>query len=121
MGVIQEPPKVLTDAHVAVVRELERRGLGVMNEIPFPPYTVDVYVPRFHCAIEIDGPQHGKTRDEKRDRRLVEEYDLPVFRVKAGEAKRPKKWLPALRDFLLSAAETADERRSECEQKASWL
>jgi very-short-patch-repair endonuclease len=59
------------------IREL---GLVVEEEYPVGPYTVDIYLPEIHAAIEVDGPDHRKKRDETRDHRILETYFMPTFR-----------------------------------------
>ncbi|KKK85867.1 hypothetical protein LCGC14_2768960, partial [marine sediment metagenome] len=63
----EETVTVLTDAHQAVIRELEKHGVMLMEEAEFPPYRVDCYLPAYHVAIEIDGAQHSAKTDEERD------------------------------------------------------
>ena len=81
MGILQESVKSFSDAHVQVSKILERAGLEIMEETSFPPFSADVYIPSHHIVVEIDGPQHEKKRDERRDKKLLEEYGLPVFHI----------------------------------------
>ena len=117
MGIFQDTPKTFSDAHAQVSKILERAGLEIMDEEPFPPYDVDIYIPSHHVVIEVDGPQHERKRDERRDKKLLEEYGLPVFHILAAQAKQPKKWWDDFVAFMREASETADERREECEDK----
>jgi very-short-patch-repair endonuclease len=117
----EETVTVLTDAHLAVIKELERRGVGLMEEVEFPPYRVDCYLPAYHAAIEVDGAQHSARADRKRDRELNAEYSLYVFHVSADNAKTPDKWLESLAAFLGYAQPTRDERWEACEMKTPWL
>ncbi len=84
----EEPLTHLTDIHKKVSKRIERLGISVQDEIPFPPYTVDIYLPEYHAAVEIDGPHHSETKDTLRDQRLWEEYRLYVLRIDIGEAKK---------------------------------
>ena len=117
----EETVTILTDAHLAVVRELERRGLGLMEEVEFPPYRVDCYLPSHHVAIEVDGAQHNARADRKRDRELNAEYSLYIFHVAAADAKIPDRWLQHLSAFLDYVQPTKDERWAACEMKTPWL
>ncbi len=117
MGIFQESVKSFSDAHLQVSKILERAGLEIMDEVPFPPFFADVYIPSHHCVVEIDGPQHEKKRDEKRDKRLLEEYGLPVFHIPAKYAKQPKKWWDDFVVFMKGAEGTVDERVVRCEDK----
>jgi very-short-patch-repair endonuclease len=53
----------------------------------FYPYIVDIYIPRLHVAIEIDGAIHKKKRryDKTRDKRLRIKYKLKVYRFQNKE------------------------------------
>ena len=78
-------------------------GLTVEEETSFPPYSVDVYLPELHVALEADGPTHQMSKDEKRDLQLLAEYALPVYRL-TGEVlmKKRKEILSALLLEVLS-------------------
>jgi very-short-patch-repair endonuclease len=91
-----------------------------MEELDFPPYRVDLYLPDYHMAVEIDGPLHNIRQDEKRDNDLFNEYKLLVFRI-SSRYLRPFYWLDALRDILLQAQETRDERWEQAELKLPWI
>ncbi len=117
----EETVTVLTDAHQAVVKVLERFGLGLMEEVEFPPYRADIYLPAYHVIIEIDGAQHGERADRKRDRELNAEYSLYVYHILAVYAKVPEKWMEPLSAFLDYVKPTRDERWAECEMKTPWI
>ncbi len=118
MSILQDTPKSFTDSHVAVSRILERAGLEIMEEVSFPPFSADIYIPSHHVVVEIDGPQHEKKRDERRDKKLLEEYGLPVFHILAAQAKQPKKWWEDFMAFMKEGEGTMDERVKQCED---WL
>lgn len=111
----------MTDAHRRVVALLERRGLGVQEEINFPPYKVDIYLPDFHVAVEVDGPLHTARADRRRDRALNAEYGLYVFHIPAKNANAPDKWAYALGEFLRYANPTKVKRWGRCEMKTPWI
>jgi hypothetical protein len=111
----------MTDAHTAVIKALERRGLGLMYEVDFPPYRVDIYLPDFHVAVEVDGPRHTDRVDRKRDHELGEEYRLRIFHISAADAYMPSMWLAPLGCFLSDARESKDERWGACEIRTPWL
>ena len=117
MGILQESVKSFSDAHVQVSKILERAGLEIMEETSFPPFSADVYIPSHHVVVEIDGPQHEKKRDERRDKKLLEEYGLPVFHIPAKYAKQPKKWWENFVTFMNEAEGTVDERVVKYEDK----
>lgn len=59
---------------------LRKCGLDFESERSFPPYRVDIYLPEWHIAVEIDGPWHSRSSDAKRDAYLLETYGLPILR-----------------------------------------
>ena len=117
----EETVTVLTDAHQAVIKELERHGVMLMEEVEFPPYRVDIYLSGYHVAIEIDGAQHSAKADEERDAKLNATYYLPVFHIAAEDAVKPAHWLGALSVWLAEASKTGEERWAQCEMKTPWL
>ena len=121
LSLIEDQLNFLTDAHRDLIKRLEGRGLNLMEEIPFPPYQVDVYLPDFHAAVEVDGPQHEASRDMRRDDDLWCVYSLPVFRIGAGEVNKPWLWLPHLLLFLFKNRESRDDRWESCKDKTPWL
>lgn len=80
-----DTPKRLTKGHLEVHEIVVYCGFDVDDEVEFPPYTVDIYVPELHVAVEYDGPMHDgygqKKKDRIRDQYLIEEYGLPVLRI----------------------------------------
>lgn len=110
----------LTDAHRRVMNSLEAMGFGVMEEIPFPPYQVDLYLPDYHVVVEIDGPLHNKRRDMKRDTELHGEYGLYVFRISTRFLDSIY-WAGNLEDFLFKASQTKDERWERAELRIPWI
>ena len=84
----EQPLTYLTDIHKKVSKRIERLGISVRDEVPFPPYTADIYLDEYHAVVEIDGPHHSETKDTLRDQRLWEEYRLYVLRIDIGEAKK---------------------------------
>ena len=117
----EETVTILTDAHQAVIKELERHGIMLMEEVEFPPYRVDCYLPSYHVAVEVDGAQHNARADRKRDRELNAEYSLYVFHIAADDAKAPDRWLESLSAFLDYVQPTRDERWEACEMRTPWL
>ena len=105
---MSEPVRVLSDAHRRVIRLLEMAGLEIMEEVGFPPYQIDIYIPDCHAAVEVDGPHHRnrRRRDRRRDILLIDRYSLPTFRV----PMRGRGWEEEFGRFLRLAKETARER-----------
>ena len=85
----KDTPTELTAPHLAAINMLQSLGYWVEAEVLFPPKTVDIYLPEYHAAVEIDGPQHSLHADQKRDDFLMSKYALPVFHVGADMAGTP--------------------------------
>ena len=117
----EETVTILTDAHLAVIKELERHGMGLLEEVEFPPYRADIYLPAYHVLVEVDGAQHNMRADRKRDRELNAEYSLFIFHIAADDAKAPDRWLESLSLFLDYVQPTRDERWANCEMRTPWL
>ncbi len=111
----------MTGPHLSVIRHLERKGFGLMEEIEFPPYRVDIYLPKYHAVVEVDGPTHSDSADRKRDRDLFVGYSLYVFHVPAVDADKPHRWMSRLRDMLSFVRDTRDERYEKAAMRAPWL
>lgn len=106
--------KGMTGIHVNLANMISGLGFHIENEYPFPPYQVDVYVPEAHVAFEADGQGHTKSRDEKRDSILLEQYGLLVRRFD-GRLLETKELTSQLEDevidFIDEHAITARERK----------
>ncbi len=114
----------MSDFHVEVIDMLERMGVGLMYETPFPPYVADIYVPDAHAVIEADGPDHSDSHDRKRDHVLSSTYQLWIYRVRhndwrsAGGRDRIRR---RLWSFIQEAREDAEERFELVKDKIAWL
>ena len=97
----------MTDAHKAVIKQLEKWGLGVMEEVDFPPFRADCYLPDYHCVVEVDGPQHSEKADNKRDKELCDVYGLYVFHISSKNVNKKHKWAWELRNLLSFARASA--------------
>ena len=111
----------MTDVHKAVIKQLERWGLGVMEEVDFPPFRADIYLPDYHCVVEVDGPQHSEKADNKRDRELYDVYGLFVFHVSSKDANKSSEWKEELRLVLIHAKMDKEERWEQHKMKTPWL
>jgi len=57
------------------------------RQVPFPPYVVDIFIPKYSLVVECDGSYwHGTAKAEKydrwRDRKLVSECGVKVVRLR---------------------------------------
>ena len=111
----QEPDTKLTEPHQRVLRYLLLRGVRVEAEYPWPPYILDCYLPRYHAAVEIDGPKHSAKRDSKRDDELYQRYMIRVFHIKIKDAAHPERWWTKLAKLLNDLYVSAVDRRSYAE------
>lgn len=59
---------------------LDDMDINYVSEQSFHPYTVDIYLPEWHLALEIDGPFHVAQCDRHRDKYLWNYYGLPIIR-----------------------------------------
>ena len=122
MGIINEsPPTTLSDIHLKVIKRLERLGIQLMEEIRFPPYTVDIYIPSAHIAVEVDGPHHKKKKDEKRDKKLLDIYNLPVIRLTMGQAKKAHIVKETVLEAIDEWKDSAEDRFNIVEEKLPWI
>lgn len=84
--------KTRSQPHRRVEQILEQEGIAYESEVVFNPYQVDIYLPEFHMAVEIDGPQHGlySRRDDFRDHYLYEQYGLRIVRIRTSEVQHAR-------------------------------
>jgi hypothetical protein len=108
----------MTKFHQRVIEWLAEKGLRYMEEVNFPPYRVDIYLPDYHVAVEADG-MHGA--DLRRDARLGEVYSLPVSHVDVHMMADRELADAALRQFLDLAQADAGERWLRAKDKVPWL
>lgn len=111
---------VISDAHFRVIKLLETRGLCLQEEIDFPPFRVDIYLPDYHVCVEVDGPHHSERANRLRDRELESVYHMPTFRVNVSDID-DLEWLKPLLLFLSRAVITKDARWGQCEMRTPWL
>lgn len=100
-------------AHRWLERQLDAAHISYHSEHPFPPYAVDVYLPEWHVAVEVDGPQHSAPRDAARDAKLLERYGLPVYRLDTTKSGWRLDILAKLSVFIALHAGTTEERMAQ--------
>lgn len=106
----------LTKPHKEVLRVLQLQGLEVERERPFDPYCVDIYLPKYHVAVEVDGPQHVRDKDDERDRVLYGLHQLLVFHVSTKDVYKPERWWRDLAIFLNNAWPSVSHRKDYADQ-----
>lgn len=87
--------KVLTRPHKRALAILDQHRISYEVEKQFGTKYVDIYLPDFGVAIEIDGPFHNKRRDAQRDAYLFEQYGLRIVRIQVKTG-----WINVLKDEL---------------------
>lgn len=93
-----------------VLKKLQIMFYSEHNE--FSPYRVDIYLPDYHLAIEVDGPLHSPNKDAVRDQWLLERYFLPTLRIKTkGPWSRFSKLEKEIVEFLEEHDPTSPERK----------
>lgn len=83
--------RVSSDPHrsagaVKIAKWIREVGLVVEEEYELHPYSVDIYLPELHLAVEVDGPHHSKKKDDKRDETLLMKYCLPTWRISTSKS-----------------------------------
>lgn len=118
-----DPENELTKFHRDLMEWLEKRGQEVMEEVPFPPYQVDIYLPRLHAAVEADGPMHSGPKDRNRDQVLWDEYKLNMAHVSMDCLYKDNSGqLVVIMTSLISGAfESSYDRREFCKMKLPLL
>lgn len=54
--------------HRCVEALLDGLGISYVSECEdFQPYSIDIFLPEWHLAIEVDGPYHTPKGDKQRD------------------------------------------------------
>lgn len=112
---------VVSDFHAKVMKWVENQGIGVQEEVDFPPYRVDIYLPDFHAAVEVDGPQHAEKRDARRDNLLGRQYQLVVFHIPIELFNNKKQLTEEFIMFTAAAAYSAEERIEKVKDRIPWI
>lgn len=90
---IKAPRRAYTSGEIAVIKELQRRGIRFFTQREFVVnerrFIVDIFVPP-NVVVEIDGPHHlssiKSSRDEIKDEAL-RSLGLKVLRFQASTAR----------------------------------
>ena len=98
--------------HRRVEKILDSMGISYLSEQSFPPYTVDIYLPEWRLAIEVDGPLHSKPKDKVRDNYLNAWHQVPVLRLDAKRWHKSKNIEEQIIACIELHAESTDDRKS---------
>jgi len=72
-------PRDYTDQENIIADYLSEWGIRYETQAPFPPYTVDFYIPELSMVIEADGVYgHLGKRDRIRDGKLIQTGDIQI-------------------------------------------
>jgi very-short-patch-repair endonuclease len=76
-------PIRFTKGQLALQKIIEKEiGLQTILEYEAGDYLIDIFCPECNVGFEFDGPFHGKRRDSKRDKEILEQHKIFIFRVK---------------------------------------
>ncbi len=70
-----------TNLHRSVEALLDEMGISYQSEVPIDGYCLDIYLPEWHLAIEVDGMGHYPKKDQKRDTYLLLEHNIQTLRI----------------------------------------
>ena len=72
-------PRDYTKQENIIADYLSEWGIRYETQAPFPPYTVDFYIPELSMVIEADGVYgHLGKRDRIRDGKLIQTGDIQI-------------------------------------------
>ena len=97
--------------HEEIYEQLLLKEYEVIKEAIFPPYFIDCYDKDLHIGIEVDGEQHYRSKDKRKDEVLWETYRLPIFRIKVKKYKKDKQKIwNEFEDFVEEYSDDVEER-----------
>src|SRR5688572_7405493 len=99
--------------HRRIEAILDEMGLSYLSEEPFPPYVVDILLPEFWVAIEVDGPFHSKTKDKIRDAWILEYFNIPIMRINSKIWQQKDFIKKQIIEFLEDWADSSELRKQE--------
>lgn len=76
--------KPLNAYHRRLVERISKAGVLYMEEYPVGRRHLDIYLSEMNLAVEVDGPQHNRVKDEARDAEILEDWGIPTIRIKVG-------------------------------------
>lgn len=99
--------------HRRVEKVLKKMGIGFISENDeFLPYKLDLYLPDYHAAIEVDGPSHSNKKDKARDTWMLERYFVPTMRIRArGPWQSQDRLEKLILEFLTENSEDIEDRK----------
>lgn len=111
-----------TENHKELIRILNRLGLEIDVEVQVRQYSLDCYCYNLHVGFEADTKTtHMKGRDRKRDKWIMDNYQIPILRIDVGEHKDRRALEVKVLEFIEKWADTAEERRGTFIPNARWI
>lgn len=100
--------------HRRVENILNDMGVSFMSEVAyFPPYKLDIFLPKYHLCIEVDGPYHLRKHDKTRDEWMRQRYGIETMRIKAkGKWLSQGKLEKDIKDFIVEWQNDIEERKA---------
>jgi len=90
---------IYTETQLIVEKIINELGYRTNLEVSMGPYQLDIFLPEIRIAVEVDGPQHYKKLDSKRDSILLNEHLIKkVIHVKTVDVIESN--LEAIRERL---------------------
>ncbi|MEM2946159.1 MAG: DUF559 domain-containing protein [Candidatus Caldarchaeum sp.] len=94
-------------------RELQRLEIKHMRNVDFENYNVDILIPEYRVAVEVDGLHHYEERVQVKDLKKLEflkEKGYHVIRVQASDVRKDPAYVAGMiRDCCLKLAEAGQQ------------
>lgn len=75
-----------TNLHRSAEAVLDNMGIAYQSEVACGPYQLDIYLPEWNLAIEVDGMGHYPKKDDRRDEYLRKEFGIKTLRIGKPDA-----------------------------------
>lgn len=105
-------PTSYTFGQMTVHNWLQELGITTDVEVPMGKYCIDLLARHEWIVFEYDGPMHNKKKDKIRDEYLMENFNLPTYRIKTLFPKEEVK--VNLIQFASEWADSAQKRKNSC-------
>lgn len=105
-------------AHRHIEDILLEMNINFESEVVYHPYRLDIYIPEWHVAIEVDGPMHSPKKDFARDNALEISYALPVLHIKTKLGLRKADIVKMITEFFELQADSAEDRKEHARRSS---
>lgn len=103
--------------HKRIEKILDGMDINYSSEERFAPYTLDIYLPEWHLAIEVDGPAHSEKKDQVRDQWFLEFHGIPTLRLDATVWHKTQTIQENITAFIEQHAGTVETRKDAARQR----